>query len=288
MWWAAVRPRTLSASVVPVLVGSGLAWGEDAFRLDAAIAALIGAVAIQVAANFANDASDAARGADPSNRLGPPRMVASGAIPAARMWAATWIAVAAAIGAGLWLLTIAGWPVILIGLASLLAMFGYVGGPLPYGYRGGGEISVFLFFGVVATVGSRFVHDGTAPASAWTLSVPVGLLAAAILMVNNLRDIGTDEQADKRTLAVVMGRDGAAILLRGMVIGAFAVIGLGAVIRVTPPWTALALLAIVPALRLFRRLPDPLDGPGWIALLVATSALHLQAGLLLAIGAAVG
>jgi 1,4-dihydroxy-2-naphthoate octaprenyltransferase len=283
-----MRPKTLSAAVVPVLVGSGLAFGDGAFRLDAAVAALVGALAIQIAANFANDASDAARGADPADRLGPPRMVAAGVIPASRMWAATWLTVAVAVAAGIWLLTIAGWPVVLIGLASLLAMLGYVGGPLPYGYRAGGEVAVFLFFGVVATVGSRFVHDGRAPASAWALSIPVGLLAAAILLVNNLRDVGTDERAGKRTLAVVLGRRRSGLVLRAMVVSAFAATALGAVLRITPPWTALALLALLPARRILRGLPEAGDGPGWIALLVATSALHLQTGILLAVGAALG
>jgi 1,4-dihydroxy-2-naphthoate octaprenyltransferase len=193
-----------------------------------------------------------------------------------------------AVAAGIGLLTIAGWPVVVIGLASLVAMFGYVGGPRPYGYRALGEVAVFVFFGLVATVGSRFVHDGHAPAAAWILAIPVGLLASAILMVNNLRDMGTDEQAGKRTLAVVIGRERSVLLLRAMVIGAFLVIAVGAGLRVTPPWTALALLAMISARRLVGEVPQPRDGPRWIALLIAASALHLQTGLLLTIGAAAG
>ncbi|MGH8911633.1 MAG: 1,4-dihydroxy-2-naphthoate octaprenyltransferase, partial [Acidimicrobiia bacterium] len=211
-WVEAGRPRTLPAAAAPVFVGSGLAGGDGVFRADAFAAALVGALAIQVAANFANDASDAARGADPADRVGPPRMVATGVISARSMWLATAAAVGVAALCGVWLIVIAGWVVAVIGTASILAMLTYVGGPIPYGYRALGEVFVFVFFGLVATVGSRYVHDATAPASAWVLAIPMGMLAAAILVANNRRDIDTDGCVGKRTLAVVLGRTGTARL----------------------------------------------------------------------------
>ena len=179
-WKTAARPHTLPAAIVPVLVGSGLAYGERVFRGDAFIWALLGALAIQVAANFANDASDASRGADSADRLGPPRMVALGVITPRQMWIATWIAVAVAALAGVFLILIAGWLVLLIGVSSVIAMLGYVGGPAPYGYRGLGEVFVFVFFGLVATIGSRYVHDMTAPLTAWLVCQTVGLQGEAV------------------------------------------------------------------------------------------------------------
>lgn len=283
-WSIATRVHTLPAAVVPVLVGSALAAGDGVFRWDSFLWALTGALAIQVAANFANDASDAKRGADTVDRLGPPRMVALGVIGPRSMWVATWIAIGIAGIAALALTMIAGPVVLIIGVASVIAMLGYVGGPFPYGYRALGEVSVFAFFGVVATVGSRFVHDSSAPLDAWLLAVPVGFLVTAILVVNNYRDRDTDERADKRTLAVLLGETGTRILFAALVYGAFVLIALFAVSGLTPPWTALALLAglTVPLpLRLLR--PDS-SGPQLIRALKAIAATHLSAGVLLAIG----
>ncbi|MEX1272167.1 MAG: 1,4-dihydroxy-2-naphthoate octaprenyltransferase, partial [Acidimicrobiia bacterium] len=152
-WVEAARPRTLPAAIAPVLVGSGLAAFDGVYRNDAFFLALVGALAIQVAANFANDVSDAGRGADTADRVGPARMVATGRLGAAAMWIATAIAVAVAVAAGVGLVLIAGWPIVVIGLASIVAMLTYVGGPIPYGYRALGEVFVFVFFGLVATVG---------------------------------------------------------------------------------------------------------------------------------------
>ena len=186
-WKAAARTHTLPAALVPVLVGGGLAYGDGASRYDAFVWTLIGALAIQIAANFANDASDAKRGADTANRLGPPRMVALGVITPRRMWAATWVAIGVAGVAAVVLTTIAGPLILVIGVASVVAMLGYVGGPVPYGYRGFGEVFVFVFFGLVATVGSRYAHDMAAPLSVWLLAVPVGMLVTSILVANNYR-----------------------------------------------------------------------------------------------------
>jgi 1,4-dihydroxy-2-naphthoate polyprenyltransferase len=283
-WLLAARPRTLPAAVTPVVVGSSLALADDAFRWDAFVAALVGALAIQVAANFANDASDASRGADTPDRIGPTRVVASGMLPARSVWAATWLSFGVATLAGVWLIAIAGWVVAVIGVASIVATLGYVGGPVPYGYRGLGEVFVFVFFGLVATVGSRYVHDRTAPLDAWALAVPVGALIAAILVANNLRDLPTDAAAGKRTLAVLMGRRRTVVLYRALVFGSFGAIGLGALTGVVAPGALLALAAAPLALGPSRVVGSATDGPALIAVLVGTARLQLVAGVLVAIG----
>ncbi|MBI5156383.1 MAG: 1,4-dihydroxy-2-naphthoate octaprenyltransferase, partial [Acidimicrobiia bacterium] len=205
-WLVAARPPTLLAAVAPVLVGGGLAWGDGAFRLDAFAVTLITAVAINIAANFSNDASDARRGADGPHRIGPPRAVASGLLTARRVWAATAVVLALAAAGGLYLAWISDWRLLVVGAAAIVATLTYTGGPWPYGYRGLGEVFVFGFFGLFAVVGSRFVHDATITAEAWLLAVPVGFLVTAILVANNVRDIDTDRTAGKRTLAVRLGR----------------------------------------------------------------------------------
>jgi 1,4-dihydroxy-2-naphthoate octaprenyltransferase len=281
-WKTAARPHTLPAAIVPVLVGSGLAYGEDVFRWDAFVWALVGALAIQIAANFANDASDARRGADTEERLGPPRMVALGVITSRRMWTATWITIGVAATAGVFLTVIAGWPILLIGACSIIAMLGYVGGPAPYGYRGLGEVFVFVFFGLVATVGSRYVHDSTAPLSAWLLAIPVGFLVTAILVVNNYRDIDTDAQTGKRTLAVIMGRERTRALFVVLVYGAFVAIAVFGVAGWTPISTLFACFLIPLGAIPTRIVYVKSDGPALIRALKATARLHLWVGVVLA------
>jgi 1,4-dihydroxy-2-naphthoate octaprenyltransferase len=281
-WKTAARIHTLPAAIVPVLVGAGLASGEGVFRMDAFVWALIGALAIQVAANFANDASDASKGADTEDRLGPPRMVALGVISSKQMWMATGMAIAVAVVAGVFLTLIAGWFVLVIGISSVIAMLGYVGGPAPYGYRGFGEVFVFVFFGLVATVGSRYVHNERAPLSAWMLAIPVGMLVTAILIANNYRDIDTDRAAGKRTLAVIMGRERTRPLFVILVYGAFVAIAVFAVVGWTPTSTLfagfLAPFAAVPVRILYAKT----DGPALIRALKATARLHLWVGVSLA------
>ncbi len=267
---------------MPVAVGSGLAYGEGVFRWDAFAWALIGALAIQIAANFANDASDAHRGADTADRLGPPRMVALGVIPSRQMWTATWCAIAVAAVAGVFLTLIAGWLVLLIGVSSVVAMLGYVGGPAPYGYRGLGEVFVFVFFGLIATVGSRYVHDMTAPLAAWLLAIPVGMLVTAILVVNNYRDIDTDRATGKRTLAVVMGRDSTRTFFATLVFGAFVAISVPGVVGWTPTSTLFACFLLPFASVPVRIVYAKTDGPALIRALKATARLHLWVGLSLA------
>ena len=286
-WKLAARPHTLWAAIAPVAVGGGLAAGSDAFRIDAFVVALIGAVAIQIAANFANDASDAKRGADPAQRIGPTRAVSSGLLTSRQMWTGTWAAFAVAAAAGAYLTLITSWIIIAIGVASIVATLGYVGGPVPYGYRGLGEVFVFVFFGLVATVASRYVHDQTAPLEAWLLAIPIGFMVAAILVANNVRDIETDAVTGKRTLAVMMGLEPSRRLFAVLVYGTFTLIGAFAVVGATPTRTVLAVLAIPLARPLVKTLSTTREGPALIGVLQGTARLHLLVALAVAVGAVV-
>src|SRR3954449_10674805 len=207
LWVVAARPRTLPAAVAPVLVGTALAGTEGTFKPLRFACALIGSIFIQVGTNLANDYSDARRGADTEDRLGPVRVTAGGLMPPRKVLIGTYVAFGVAVAAGAYLIAVAGWQLLLVGAASIAAGVLYTGGPKPYGYEGLGELFVFLFFGVVAVVGSYFVQVEKLEWEAFALSVPVGLLASAILVVNNVRDVDTDRRAGKRTLAVKLGRD---------------------------------------------------------------------------------
>jgi 1,4-dihydroxy-2-naphthoate octaprenyltransferase len=285
-WRTAARIHTLPAAIVPVAVGGGLAWGDGVFRWDAFGLTLIAALAIQVAANFANDVSDARRGADNQDRVGPPRMVALGRITPLQMWWGVGISVGVAALAGIGLALIAGPMVLAIGLVSLVARIGYVGGPFPYGYHGLGELFVFIFFGVVATVGSRYVYDMSAPLDAWLLSIPIGLLASALLVVNNIRDIDTDRESGKRTLAVILGRERTRRLYGVLVIGSYLLIVAFALAGWTPWPTILAAVLLPWAIRPIRVVRTSSDGPSLVQALVMNGRLHLWTGLILAVTAA--
>lgn len=284
-WLIAARPATLWAAVAPVLVGAGLAAGDDSFRWDAFAVTLVAAVLLNVAVNFANDASDARRGTDTAERIGPPRAVASGLLTARQVWAGTVVVLGAAAAGGVYLAVIAGWVVVAIGAASIAAALAYTGGPA-YGYRALGEVFVFVFFGLVATVGSRYVHDATAPADAWLLAVPVGMLVTAILVANNVRDVETDRRTGKRTLAVLLGRDRTRILFAALTWGAFVPIAGFAAAGWTPPATAISLAATPLAWRPVRLVQREVAGPPLIAALKGTARLHVAVGALIGLGAA--
>ena len=287
-WVMAARPRTLWAAVAPVLVGSGASVGDGVFRLDAFLVTLLCALALQVAANFANDASDARRGADPETRIGPTRVVAAGLLPARRVWWGVAVMFGIAALCGFYIAAITTWAVLVVGALAPAATVIYTGGPSPYGYRGMGEVSVFLFFGLVATVGSRFAHDGTLPLESWLLAVPVGFTASAILVANNIRDIDTDAEVGKRTMAVILGRDRARILFVALVAGAFGLVAIWSILGLAPRWTAVALLAAPLAVPLIRTVRSASDGPALIRVLEGTARLHLLVGVGLALGAAIG
>jgi 1,4-dihydroxy-2-naphthoate octaprenyltransferase len=285
-WKSAVRLHTLPAAVVPVVVGAGLAAGDGVFRWDAFLLTMVGAVSIQVAANFANDVSDARRGADSPDRIGPPRMVAAGFITPGQMRRAVGYAVMVAAGAGIGLAMIAGPVIFAIGLVSILAMLGYVGGPVPYGYRALGEVFVFIFFGLVATAGSRYVHDMSVPADAWLLAIPIGLVSSAILVANNYRDIETDRRADQRTLAVLLGPTRTKTLFAWLIYGAMvAIVAFGAA-GWTPRATLFAGFLLPFATMPVRMLRAKSDAFALIRALKLTAMLQLWMGLVLAAGSA--
>ena len=215
IWLMAARPRTLPAAVAPVLVGTALAATEGTFKWLTFAAAMLGALFIQVGTNLSNDYSDARRGADTEDRLGPVRVTAGGLVPPRQVLVATYVAFGMAVLAGAYLIATAGWELLLVGAASILAGVLYTGGPRPYGYEGLGEVFVFLFFGVVAVTGSYFAQVEQLTWEAFVLAVPVGLLASAILVVNNVRDLETDRRAGKRTLAVRLGRHARPRAVRG-------------------------------------------------------------------------
>src|SRR6202522_2115091 len=220
IWLMAARLRTLPAAVAPVLVGTSLALGAGHFRALAFVAALLGSVFIQVGTNLSNDYSDARRGADTEDRLGPVRVTAGGLVPPQQVLVATYVTFGVAVLAGIYLIAVAGPLLLLVGAASILAGVLYTGGPRPYGYEGLGELFVFLFFGIVAAAGSYFVQVKHLDWEAFVCAIPVGLLASAILVVNNVRDLETDRRAGKRTLAVRLGRTRTRALYAAMVAGA--------------------------------------------------------------------
>ncbi|MFL5895938.1 MAG: 1,4-dihydroxy-2-naphthoate polyprenyltransferase [Thermoleophilaceae bacterium] len=284
LWLVAARPRTLPAAIAPVLVGTSLAIGEGTFRPLAFACALIGSTFIQIGTNLSNDYSDARRGADTEDRLGPVRVTAGGLMPPRQVLIGTWVAFGIAVAAGVYLIAIAGWQLLLVGAASILAGVLYTGGPRPYGYEGLGEVFVFLFFGVVAVAGSYFVQTEHLQWQAFALAVPVGLLAAAILLVNNIRDADTDRRAGKRTLAVRLGRGGARRLYVASIGVAFAAVPLIAIFGGLSALVLLALLAIAPAIPLTRIVLGRSDGPSLNAALARTGMLLGLFSLLLSVG----
>jgi 1,4-dihydroxy-2-naphthoate octaprenyltransferase len=282
----AARPRTLPAAVAPVLVGTALAATEGTFRWLTFVAAMLGAVFIQVGTNLSNDYSDARRGADTEDRLGPVRVTAGGLVPPRQVLVATYVAFALAVLAGVYLIATAGWELLLVGAASILAGVLYTGGPRPYGYEGLGEVFVFLFFGVVAVTGSYFAQTERLTWEAFVLAVPVGLLAAAILVVNNVRDLETDRRAGKRTLAVRLGRARARTLYLAMVYGAFVCALLPWLLGSDElsAWLALVVLALPLAVPVVAIVRSRTDGPSLNGALARTGMLQLVFCALLSAG----
>ena len=280
VWLQAARPRTLPAAVAPVLVGTAAASQVVAWR---AAAALVVALAVQVAVNFANDYFDGVRGVDTPDRMGPRRAVASGDASPAAMKVALTLALAVAAVAGLALAAAAGWELVVVGAVCFAAALGYSGGPRPYASAGLGEVFVFVFFGLVATVGSQYVHDERIAAVAVVAAVPIGLLTTAILVVNNLRDIPTDLTAAKVTLAVRLGERRTRALFATLVVAA-GVLTVAVCVTAGTWWPLLALfyapLAYVATSPVLRGA----TGPGLIPSLVATG----QAELVFAAGLAAG
>jgi 1,4-dihydroxy-2-naphthoate polyprenyltransferase len=282
IWFMAARPRTLPAALAPVLVGSALAIQDGEFDGFAFAAALLGALLIQVGTNLSNDYSDARRGADTEDRLGPVRVTAGGLVPPRQVLLATYISFGLAVLCGIYLIVVAGWVLLAIGAASILAGVLYTGGPRPYGYEGLGELFVFLFFGVVAVTGSYYVQNQHLKWQAFVASVPVGLIAADILVVNNVRDIDSDRRAGKRTLAVRLGRERTRALYPALLAVAYLALiplafGLSA-------WVLLAVLSVPLALRLVAIVRTRTDGGSLNGALARTGMLQLVFCLLLGAG----
>jgi 1,4-dihydroxy-2-naphthoate octaprenyltransferase len=284
IWVMAARVRTLPAAIAPVLVGTSLALGAGHFRPLAFVAALLGAVFIQVGTNLSNDYSDARRGADSEDRLGPVRVTAGGLVPPGQVLAATYATYGLAVLCGAYLIAVAGWGLLAVGAASILAGVLYTGGPRPYGYEGLGEVFVFLFFGIVAVAGSYFVQVQRLPWQAFVCAVPVGLLASAILVVNNVRDLDSDRRAGKRTLAVRLGRERTRTLYVAMLAGAFVTAPLPWAFGSMGAWLLLPWLALALAVRVAAVVRTRTDGPALNGALAKTGALQLVFCLLFSAG----
>jgi len=289
LWLMAARPRTLPAAIAPVLVGTATAVQHvDDIRLGAFFAALVGSIFIQIGTNLANDYSDAKRGADTADRLGPVRVTSSGLVAPKRVLVATWIAFGVAVAAGIYLTILAGIVILIVGAASILAGVLYTGGPRPYGYAGLGELFVFLFFGLVAVNGSYYVQLEHLDWLPFGLSLSVGFLATAILVVNNVRDVDTDRRAGKMTLAVRLGRQRTRNFYASLVAAAFVAVPIVLLAVDGPAWCLLVLLATPLVQRPLTAVMTRTDGPALNGALAGTGALLAVFSLLLTTGLLIG
>ncbi|GAB3454736.1 1,4-dihydroxy-2-naphthoate polyprenyltransferase [Streptomonospora sediminis] len=284
-WVAGARPRTLPNSIVPVAVGTGVALGAGAAVWWKALLAAGVALALQVGVNYANDYSDGVRGTDTEERVGPVRLTAARLAAPRRVFSAAWVCFAVAAVLGLVLAVASAWWLVLVGAVAIVAAWFYTGGRRPYGYRALGEVSVFVFFGLVAVAGTVFVQMGTVPWQGWVAAVPVGLLSCSVLVINNLRDIGTDTETGKNTLAVRLGETGTRRLYAGCIAAAFV-----CALATAPasPWVAVLLLAVLPAVPPLRRVLGGESGRDLIAGLGETGRLQMAFGALFAAGLALG
>jgi len=284
-WISGARLRTLPAAVVPVALGVACAAGNGPIIWWRAVLALIVSLALQVGVNYANDYSDGVRGTD-DVRVGPVRLVASGLATPSAVKRAAMVAFGVAALAGLVLAATTSWWLILVGVASILAAWGYTGGPRPYGYLGLGELFVFTFFGLVATVGTTYVAVEVVTALSVVMGCAAGTLACALLVVNNLRDIPTDTSAGKHTVAVRIGDRATRWFYGGLVVATFGLVVVGAL--GWRPAVALALLAIPAAIPPIRKVGGGAVGPALVEVLGETGRLQLAVGLLATVGLAVG
>jgi 1,4-dihydroxy-2-naphthoate octaprenyltransferase len=282
-WMLASRPRTLFASASPVVVGTALAIQAGGFRPLPALAALVVAVAIQIGTNFANDLGDYRRGADTTARVGPTPGTSAGLLSPRPVALGMWASFGLAAVAGLYLAAVGGWPVLLAGAASIAAGIAYTAGPLPLGYYGLGDVAVFIFFGLVGTVGTYYVQALDVTPLAFACAVPVGALITAILVVNNLRDADTDRAAGKRTLAVLLGRRGVRLEYLALLFVAYSVPVVLWLFCGQRAWVLLPFLTLPAAIRLLRTVFTIL-GPALNRTLAATAQLAFLYSVALAVG----
>lgn len=283
IWLLAIRPKTLPAASAPVIVGSAVALMENRFLFLPALAALLGALLLQIGANLANDVFDFHRGADNESRLGPTRVTQAGLLTSSQVLRGMWVVFGLAICIGTYLFLIAGWPVLIIGIFSILAALAYTGGPFPLGYYGLGDMAVFIFFGPVAVCGTYYVQAGAVSAAAVWVSIPMGLLTVAILVVNNLRDIETDRLVGKRTLAVRLGVDGARWEYTLCLVGAYLIPLIMGFVGVSSFWTLLSWLSVPVVIRLMRMIFN-VEGRSLNKALEGTGQLELLYGILFGLG----
>jgi 1,4-dihydroxy-2-naphthoate octaprenyltransferase len=286
-WWLALRPKTLSVSLAPVLVGTTLAYAETGqWQLWPALVAALAAMLIQIGTNLHNDVSDFERGADTPDRLGPPRATAMGWLPPATVRRAAWLAFALAFLLGIALVVRGGWPIVAIGLASLAAGWAYTGGPRPVAYSPLGEIFVLVFFGFAAVGGSYYLQTLTLSAAAVVAAVMLGAFGAAVISVNNTRDLATDARAGKHTLAVRIGRRAMNTVYFGELVLPYLLLPVLAVLLGGGAALALPCLSAGIAWSLFRRFSGMATGPGFNDLLAGTARLQAVFAALLAAGLA--
>ena len=280
IWLLAARPKTLPAAVGPVLVGTAAAFADGHFALWPMLAALAGALLLQIGSNFANDYFDFFKGADTHERMGPTRVTAGGLLsPAEVRWGMVVVFGLAAL-VGLYLITVGGWPMLALGASAIVAALLYSGGPLPYGYYGLGEFFVFLFFGVAAVAGTYYVQALTVTAQVWLASVPVGALITGVLVVNNVRDRATDAQANKRTLAVLLGDQGARVEYVALLVVAYAA---AIVLALDSLWLLLPFASLPLTLRLLRDVRTQ-RGRALNQTLAGTARMSLIFSILLSLG----
>lgn len=282
-WILAARPKTLPAAISPVIVGAALAWADQSFVLLPALAALLGALLLQIGSNLANDYFDAINGADTPDRIGPVRVTSAGLISHAAMRVGMIIVFGLAALIGLYLIWVGGWPILAIGIASILAALAYTGGPKPFGYMGLGDLAVFLFFGPVAVCGTYFVQAYTVTLASLLASVSMGALITAILVVNNLRDIESDRVAGKYTLAVRIGAQGTRIEYLILLILAYAM-PIALAIILSTPWVLAPFLTLPRAFILYNIINTATDGPTLNKTLAGTAQLSLFFALTLSVG----
>ncbi len=282
-WLSAIRPRTLTLAMVPVVLGNVLAWtGARALSWPVAIAALLAATLIQIGTNLHNDAADFERGADdPATRLGPPRATAQGWLSAGQVRRGAALSFAGALLPGLYLVWVGGWPILLLGLVSIAAGVAYTAGPRPIAYSGLGELFVLLFFGVAAVAGSDYLQTDRLSGAALLAGLVIGLPAAAVLAVNNYRDMDNDRQVGKITLAVRLGRTGGRLEYALLMLAPFPLLLLWPLAPGGGSWSLLPLLALPWALVLVARLGREPPGPGLNLLLASTARFQLGLGALL-------
>lgn len=284
LWLLAARPKTLPVSIMPVVVGTALAWDEvGAVKGLPLLAALLCAVLIQIATNLHNDAADHERGADTEERVGPARVTAQGWLSARAVRRGALLCFALAVAGGVYLVTVGGWPIMAIGFFSVVAGWAYSGGFKPIAYTAMGEVFVFLFFGLAAVVGSHWLQ-ALAPASApWIAGAMMGFMAAAVLMVNNYRDLEQDEAAGRRTLAIVLGRRVSKTVYSGLMLAPYALVGL--LVRFgggEGVWLALLVLPLsLLRIHQFRNTPP---GPAFNVILAGTAQTQALFGVIVAFG----